>query len=132
MEKNFKLLIDARNSDLWKEMSLVYEIKLKEAEEPGYLTSFDNKKVTIMVDMENLNPHAFTHELLHLYMKTIEVNIASDLKITVKENVLKDIFSDSLLEHMGNCLEHFKMLPLYLARGFQNQLFVRDFHKKFM
>lgn len=133
MENNFKPLIDARNSDLWKEMSSEYTIKLKEAKEPGYLTSFDNGKVTIMVDMENLNPHSFTHELLHLYMKTREVNIANDLKATIKkENFLKDIFSDSLLEHMGNCLEHVKMLPLYLARGLRNELFVKDFHNKVM
>lgn len=133
MEKNFKPLIDVRNSDLWNEMSSVYKISLKESEEPGYLTTFDNDKVTIMVDMKNLNPHSFTHELLHLYMKTRKVNIASDLKTTVnKEDFINDIFSDSLLEHMGNCLEHVKMLPLYLARGLQNQLFVRDFHKKVM
>ena len=133
MDKNFKQLIDARNSHLWKEMRSVYKIKLKEAGEPGYLTSFDNGKVTIMVDMENLNPHSFTHELLHLYMKPREVNVASDLKSAVnKENILNDIFSDSLLEHMGNCLEHVKMLPLYLASGLRNQLFVRDFHKKVM
>lgn len=133
MEQKFKPLIDGRNSDLWLDMKRAYPIIVKESEEPGYLTSYEKGKVFIKVYMEDLNPHYFTHELLHIYLKTMGVNIANDLKVNIQDTPgLKDIFSPSLQEHLGNCLEHVKMLPLYLARGFRNELFVIDFHKKIM
>lgn len=131
MEEKFKNLIDNRNADLFKSMEQRYNLEIKEAEKPGYATSFDDNNVTIEVDMEDLNPHSFTHELLHIYMKSEDVMIAEDIKEWVKKNEsLSDIFSASLQEHLGNCLEHEKMLPLYLDRGLRNDRFVRDFNKK--
>lgn len=133
METKFKPLIDDRNEDLWEEMNQAYSIEVKEAEEPGYLSSIDGKDVRIEVDMDNLNPHSFTHELLHLYLKTKEVLISRDLKDSVDQTKsLSAVFSDSLKELLGNCLEHSKMLPLYLDRGYKNELFVRDYDQKIM
>lgn len=133
MEEKFKGLIDEGNIDLWQDMNRFFEIELKESEEPGYLSSIDDREVFISVDMEDINPHSFTHELLHLFLKTKEVLIARDLKVYIDEdqNVMA-LFSDSLKEHLGNCLEHVKMLPLYLDRGYRNDLFVRDYHQKIM
>jgi len=133
MEDKFKNLLDTRNADLFNVMAQQYNLEIKEAEKPGYATSFDERDVTIEVDMEDLNPHSFTHELLHIYLKSQDVMIAEDIKKWVKKNIsVSDIFSASLQEHLGNCLEHEKMLPLYLERGFRNDRFVRDFNKKVM
>src|SRR6476620_7096185 len=35
--------------------------------------------------------------------------------------------SDRLLEHMGNCLDHVKMLPIYLEMGFDRKKFIVDY-----
>lgn len=133
MEDKFRGLIDEGNIDLWQDMNRFFDISLEESEEPGYLSSIDEKEVRISVDMDDINAHSFTHELLHLYLKTKEVLIAQDLKDFVDEDQkVKVLFSDSLKEHLGNCLEHIKMLPLYLDRGYRNDLFVRDYHQKVM
>jgi len=133
MEEIFKKLLDERNVDLFKTIDHQNNLKIKESEKPGYATSFEDGKVTIKVDTEDLNPHSFTHELLHIYMKNKGVLIAKDIKQCVKKyESLSDIFSASLQKHLGNCLEHEKMLPLYLERGLRNDLFVRDFHNKVM
>jgi len=133
MKQILKSLVDNRNTDLVKAMDRQYNLKIKKAEKLGYATSFDGKDVTIKVDTEDLNPHSFTHELLHVYMKSKDVMIAKDIKEWVRKYVsLSDIFSASLQKHLGNCLEHIKMLPFYLERGLKNERFVSDFDKKVM
>lgn len=133
MEEKFSPLIDDRNLDLWKDVNNKHEIQLEESTEPGYLTNFGNKRIYIQVDMEDFNPACLTHELLHIYLKDQGVLIAQDLKEKVEQDQeLDKLFSDSLKEHLGNCLEHSKMLPLYLNREFNNSDFVKDFHKEIM
>lgn len=131
MEKRWKNLLDDRNKDLWLEVNQRYHITLEESAQPGYLTTYDGDHINIQVDAKDLNLSAFTHELLHVYLKKIDILIAGDLRAKMKQNEkLRGIFSDSLLAHIGNCLEHVKMLPLYLQRGFENHKFIRDFSKK--
>lgn len=133
IDEQFSPLIDARNADLWKELSEDHQIRLEEAQEPGYLTQFNENEIIIQVDMNNLNPASLTHELLHIYLKDMDVCIANDLKQAVeKDREVNELFSDSLKEHLGNCLEHHKMLPLYLERGFRPQDFVADYHDRIM
>ena len=70
-----------------------------------------------------LNQLSFTHELLHIYLSTKKVFI-SGLNTFNKGNPnLSRIFSDNLLEHTGNCIEHIKMLPIFLSLGFEENIF---------
>jgi len=133
MDEKFSSLIDVRNSDLWNDLNNNHHIVLEEADEPGYITQFLDDRIRIEVDMDALNPASLTHELLHIELKDRGVCIARDLKQAVENNAgTRELFSDSLTEHLGNCLEHYKMLPLYLSRGFKNQDFVADYHKPVM
>ncbi|OAQ38188.1 hypothetical protein A5893_15430 [Pedobacter psychrophilus] len=43
--------------------------------------------------------------------------------------ILKRIFSDKLLEHINNCLDHIKMFPIYMEMGFEEEKFLLDFYE---
>ncbi|WP_417352847.1 hypothetical protein, partial [Flavobacterium alkalisoli] len=81
----------------------------------------------------NLCPSSFTHELLHIYIKDKKINIANELEKHITENhTLRTIFSLPLRTHIGNCLEHIKMLPIYLNLGFPNEKFLSDYNESKM
>lgn len=129
----FPGLVDSRNRDLWESLQEKYRFELQESPEPGFLTYFDGNTVIIEVDAKEISPAAFTHELLHVFLKSEGLKIVVDLKSRVEEDPeLSEIFTTSLRVHIGNCLEHVKMLPLFLALGFARKDFLRDYHKKFV
>ncbi|MDN3725401.1 hypothetical protein QRD02_13515 [Aequorivita sp. SDUM287046] len=133
MKEEFKALIDKRNEDLWHEMNEYFKITLKENSKSGYLTNFSPEEVTIYIDKENMGPAPFTHELLHLYIKQKQTLILEDFsERTEDDHELLHLFSQKVVNHICNCLEHFKMLPMYLGMGFEKDHFTKDFHKQMM
>ena len=132
-EVKFRGLLNKQNMDLWNELNREYTIELDEGPEEGYLTYFNDEVVVIEVDMANISPAAFTHELLHVYLKARGVQIIWDLKEIINgDNDLGEVISTSLRVHMGNCLEHVKMLPIFLSLGFRNEDFILDYKKKIL
>lgn len=127
----FKGLLNSKNIALWEYLSQKYEFRLEESRENGYLTYFDNTSIVIEVDMADFTPSSFTHELLHVFVKDqgLHINWNLRMKITADEDLLK-LFSTSLRVHMGNCLEHVKMLPLFLQFGFSNESFIGDYNRR--
>lgn len=126
---SFISLLDDRNADLWKMLQQVYNFRIKKQSKSSYATFFEEDQVIIEVNEADLNPASFTHELLHVFLKQKNVLIAADLQKAVEERKrLNYIFSSSLKQHMGNCLEHEKMLPLFLQRGFNNEGFIGDYY----
>lgn len=129
--KKYTNLLNEKNLDLWKDLVHKYSIEVDENNEGEYLTYFCDEIVVIEVDIHNPNPAAFTHELLHLYLKTEGVQIVRDLKKKITgDGDLTEIFSTSLRVHIGNCLEHVKMLPLFLSHGFKNEEFIQDYNMR--
>ncbi len=130
MEIYLDKLLDKRNINLWDSLSKLHKIELADSMEPNYITHFLNEKITIYIQPDNYCPAAFTHELLHIFLKSNKVNIAFDLDNRIAESEkLFYVFSNRLKEHIGNCLEHSKMLPIYLELGYEEQLFISDLRK---
>lgn len=119
--------IDLRNSDLWQTVSSVYQIQLKPSLNGEYSIYTQNKNATIFVT-NDCSIESFTHELLHLYLDVKEVLVGPCLNLSRLGNPkLLQILSEQLVEHLGNCLNHIKMLPLYLERGFPREKFILDY-----
>lgn len=133
MKKDWRQLLDKRNFDLWKFVLKHYKINLKKSHESNYITRYIDDKVTIFINEENIHPAPFTHELLHIFLKVKKLLIAFDLKTKISEYPqLYFLFSNSLKNHIGNCLEHEKIFPLFLERGFKAENFVVDFEERIM
>ncbi len=128
MIENTNKLLDKRNKDLWHELNTKFRIRLEESFEPNYITNFNKNLVIIYVDIKNLTPAPFTHELLHIQLKSKKIFTIDDLHKKIEPNdKVNYLFSIALKEHIGNCLEHIKILPKFINLGFRNNDFLSDF-----
>lgn len=127
---NLEGLIDNKNINLWKEVCKAYEIVIQKEDRIDYAVWSENEKSVIYVPENNLSSSSFTHELLHIYLKTKKVFVGGGLTLSVKENLsLSKIFSEDLLDHISNCLEHTKMIPIFLDLGYKIDEFISDYHE---
>jgi len=127
---NTKGLVDSRNKDLWDLINKEYTCSIEyitDTQEYGCFTK--NNTAILYVPKSSINPDSFTHELLHIYIRMKQVFIGSSLKSNITSNPrLNKFYSLPLIEHIGNCLDHIKMLPLYLAMGYKRELFIQDYN----
>ena len=122
-------LIDNRNIELWNLLNNKFEIEIIKEIRNDYLVYSIDNKATIYVQIDNINSSSFTHELLHLFIRSKKVFISSALALGVKGNkILSKIMSDNLLEQIGNYIDHIKTLPIYLELGYENSEFISDFN----
>jgi len=133
MENYLQQLIDGQNKDLWEYLNSKFEIILEESPEDNYMTNVVGQKAIIRIDKLQVLPAPFTHELLHIQLKDKKLKIANDLfkKIAESPNLTK-LFSVALQEHIGNCLEHIIMLPVFLELGYDNKDFIKDYGERKM
>ncbi|HUX56301.1 MAG TPA: hypothetical protein VMV77_04965 [Bacteroidales bacterium] len=121
-------LIDNRNIDLWNTLCTVCEINIQREKRSTYYVFSKNNKTIIYVPLGDNDPAYFTHELLHVFLRIKDVFIGAGLKLSIKESkVLSNIFSDNLIEHIGNCLDHIKMFPEFLKLGYDPEKFLSDY-----
>jgi len=125
----FNNILDQKNFELWNEIQKHFKIEIYQHEKP-YSELFSQKKhVKIYVNKE-IDSASFTHELLHLWIEQKEIYIGSSLKLLVEEDIkLKKIFSNELLNHIGNTCEHIKMLPKFLSLGYSSDHFLFDYNQ---
>jgi hypothetical protein len=125
-------LIDSRNSDLWNFINANHSVQIEIEDSNQYRVVTKNNQSIIYVSLENQNPASFTHELLHIFLHLKNVPIGGAIKLSIRNSPrLKDLISEELLEHINNCIEHVKMLPLFLAMGYAVGDFLADYsHNK--
>lgn len=122
-------LINHRNLELWNSLLITQDIEIRKEKREDYCTFSKGGKSIIFVPYDNLDQGLFTHELLHVYLRSKEIYIAGSLKLKTRENKkLSRIFSDDLIDHIGNCLDHIKMLPEFLNLGFSETDFISDYN----
>lgn len=122
-------LLDSRNQNLWNDIQEKFNISFVDTINGNYSCYSQNDSVIFYIDSKHLCKDSFTHELLHIYLRLKEFYIGAGLKLTIKDSsILSNIMSDKLLEHMGNCLDHVKMLPIYLEMGFDRKKFIVDYN----
>ncbi|MBT8218914.1 MAG: hypothetical protein KJP00_03780 [Bacteroidia bacterium] len=124
-------LIDHRNAALLKELEQDFTIKVevvRDTEQYGcYSKEYES---TIYVPESKISPPSFTHELLHIYLRSKEIYIGSRIqRRTQASKRLSIIYTEPLLDHIGNCLDHIKMLPIYLKLGYTRNQFLNDYKK---
>ncbi len=130
MKEHLTILIDDKNIDLWNALNEIYEIELIASLEQNYMSKVSGNIATIGIAENDLNSTSFTHELLHLFLRSKNVNIVEDFYNALgKSESIKTLFSDGLKEHVAYCLELELMLPIFLKMGYENRLLTNDFHE---
>lgn len=121
-------LIDNQNIELWDSLRTVHEIEIRKESRQDYLAYSEGNKTIIFVPYDNLDTASFTHELLHIYLRTKDVFIGGGLIRSIKGSErLSKIFSDALIDHIGNSLDHIKMFPEFLRLGYPESKFISDY-----
>lgn len=121
-------LVGNKNLELWNYLESVYKVEICKENRSDYLTFSKGNKATIFVPLDETSEASFTHELLHIYIRTKNIFIGSGLRLSIKQSkILSSIFSDYLIDHIGNCLDHFKMLPIFIKMGFHESEFITDY-----
>ena len=121
-------IIDKRNQLLWEELNKTHSISVEFIDSPNYSCSSQNDKSIVYVSQNDIDINSFTHELLHILIRQKEIFFGGSLSNQLYGNEnLNKIFSDGLIEHFGNCMDHIKMLPLYLEMGFDKKKFIVDY-----
>lgn len=122
------LLISSRNLELWKKLNEKFKIEIVPNTEKEYRVFTRSENATIYYDPTNICESSFTHELLHMNLKYHEFYIGSALKQFIKTDPLLDrLFTEELIDHMGNVLDHLKMYNLYLKMGYDSTKFLLDY-----
>lgn len=122
-------LLDARNIDLWRAIHSKYQVNFQISPNSAYGCYTQLSKVTFFIPHDNYCTSSFTHELLHIYLYLNGIYIDSNLMLHISEGkLLPEVFTRELLEHIGNCLNHIKMFPIYLQMGFPREKFLLDYH----
>jgi hypothetical protein len=130
MTEHLNILIDEKNIDLWNELNEIYQIELIESPEPNYMSRVSGNIATICIYVHELSSASFTHELLHIYLKSKNVRITEDFYNAMENSErLNNLFSSDLKEHLTNCLEHKLMLPIFLEMGYENRFFISDYNE---
>jgi len=120
--------ITNRNEWLLPEVKKKYkELDFIFTKETHARASYQGEKATIYLPENSKTEESLTHELLHLYIETKENIVCALIVGLIRENdKLKQIFSDKLIEHITNCIEHVKMLPIFIHMGYDKSNFLAD------
>lgn len=122
-------LLDEKNRKLWDQLNERFTILSLPSDNDEYSVFSIDDLHTIRYVETNLCTASYTHELLHIYMRFHECFIGRCLINTVTgSRVLSRIMSEALLDHIGNCLDHVKMLPIYLEMGYERERFLHDYY----
>lgn len=123
-----KELIDSRNSILWTQLKAKFNITFNESVNGEYSCYSQNEDVMFYIVRDNICKDSFTHEMLHVYLRMNGCFISGGLQNTInKSKILTSMLTYDLIEHMGNCLDHIKMLPNFLNMGFERKKFLLDY-----
>lgn len=122
-------LIDFRNQNLWNQIQENYTIEFEYSLNEEYSCYTQAHNVIFFINKNNLSKDSFTHEMLHVYMQIKEFYFGSSLSnFLASSRVLNSIISPALIEHIGNCLDHVLMFPLYLEMDFDREKFIHDYN----
>jgi hypothetical protein len=124
--------LDSNNQELWQTMSQGFNIVIDYSPEGCYGNYHQSNDCTIYVPIgKEPDPASFSHELLHLYLSHYKIYIGGAIECLFRERYPHNIiFDKGLYDHITNCLEHIKMLPLYLKLGYPIEKFLLDYYEE--
>lgn len=120
-------LLDDRNMNYWNEISEVFHpsIQLYDGKYCHY--HIFQSTVQFFIPAANSCRDTFTHELLHVWLRSKGIFITEFLLRQLKEApLLCWSFSEHLFQQIGHSLEHVKMLPYFIEAGCTKEMFSEE------
>lgn len=90
-----------------------------------------SKNAVISFNPKKATSACLAHELLHIWLKRFNYISSNYLRMALESHpFLSRVFDVKLAEHIGNCMDHFKMYPKFLEMGYEPTDFIKDGGKK--
>ena len=118
------VFVDDRNLALWNKLNSIYEIGIIDTYAHYELKYQDGSKQVIIFTDNKYNKGIFTHELLHLNLRSIGLNSLSMYASLM--NYHKTYIIQALISLL-NCIEHILFFDDFLDMGFTSNQFVMDY-----
>ncbi len=118
------LFIDSRNKSIWKKLSTEFQIGVVDTHQIYELKYLEGRRHVVILTDKNYNKGIFTHEFMHLNLRSLGVNTFS------KYSVLKDLsdhFIVQTLTNLLNVIEHILFFDDFIRMGFKANQFVMDY-----
>jgi len=127
LQPELNKLLDVKNKGIYDFLCAKIPIKLCYCTENNYGVFIYNGEARIDIPMNNYSSASFTHELLHILLFVLGVNIGGAIKLQKEGNkYLHSVISDELADHITNILEHRKMFPIFIELGYDKMDFLHD------
>lgn len=122
-------LIEDKNKQLWDEMSFMHKIELVSWNREEYAAEIQNKDARIYISNTYINSALFTHELLHLKLRSENIFFAIFIyKVCENQYILMDILNLQNALLIGNLLDHIFMYKEFTDMGYREENFVLDYN----
>ncbi len=121
-------LIDHRNEQLWKDLISKYTISVNDGYNFYKLDFIENDKaVCILVD-KNYTISLFTHELLHLELRSYNINSLLGFNdVLLPNGQLSNSLRGQCVGSICNNIEHILFFDDFIELGFNANQFVMDY-----
>jgi hypothetical protein len=126
---NLHNFIDKRNRRLFDTLLNHFSMSIDLHDGYHFYSKLSGKELTIYTPRKEATIELFTHEMLHAYLVANGISLCSFLKERLRlEPLLHWTVNENLIDQIGQALEHAKMLPLYIAMGFERNLFEEKYY----
>jgi hypothetical protein len=124
-----KQLLDERNAGIWHQANKVFQVRVQLHNRAHHYYQINRNNADIFLGANQYSIEAFTHELLHIYLRSKNISMTEYLLQRLREEpLLHWTFTETLFEQIGHYLEHKHMLGPYLEAGFDRSTFLPDFN----
>lgn len=118
---------DENVKSLFKELSNDWDITFEEWENEYCEVFTKENKAVIYYSNEELADETIIHELLHIKIKKYRFSSTNHIWFLFQQHpFFSGVFTKELCNHIGNCMEHFKMFPIYQSMGYLPQKFIKN------
>jgi hypothetical protein len=118
-------LLDEQNKQLLSEIRNKMSVKFEIFNKPYFENYSINDNVTVYVNPKIFSNSSVAHELLHAWFRGLGLMGSNLIYLSAKEKPkFSNVFDKKLCDHIGNCMEHYKIYPKFLEMGYVPEEFL--------
>lgn len=125
MKFNVEEELNEQNKQLLSEIRTKMSVKFEIFNKPYFVNYSLNNSVTIYVNPKIFKNSSVAHELLHAWFRGLGLYGSNMIYLSAREKPKLGVVLDKkLCDHIGNCMDHYKIYPKFLEMGYAPEDFL--------
>lgn len=125
MKFNTEEKLDEQNKQLVSEIRNKMSVKFEAFNKPYFENYSINDSVIIYVNPKIFKNSSVAHELLHAWFRGLGLHGSNMIYLSARERPkFSVVFDKKLCDHIGNCMDHYKIYPKFLEMGYAPEDFL--------